>query len=229
MTRFIYLHGFASSPQSGKAQFYRKQFQGLGLELEIPALDAGDFRNLTITGQLAVVGAAAGGKPCVLIGSSLGGYLAALYAARHSSVKRLVLLAPALRFPSRWRERYSPEDLALWKQNGFASVYHYGQKRDAQLGYQLMEDSIQYEDEPDFRQPALILHGTADAVVPAAISTAFASSRANVTVRLFASGHELTDVLEDLWEETFRFLEPAIQEALASAALLPSMIKCQQG
>ncbi len=229
MTRFIYLHGFASSPQSGKAQFYRKQFQQLGLELEIPALDAGDFRNLTITGQLVVIESAAGDKPCVLIGSSLGGYLAALYAARHSSVQRLVLLAPALRFPSRWRERYSAEDLALWKQNGVASVYHYGQQRDAQLGYQLMEDSIKYEDDPDFRQPALILHGTADPVVPVGISTAFASSRPNVTVRLFASGHELNDVLEDLWEETVRFLQPVIQEALASPDLLPPMIKCEQG
>ena len=39
------------------------------------------------------------GEPLVLMGSSLGGYLAALYAARHpSSVDRLILLAPAFRF-----------------------------------------------------------------------------------------------------------------------------------
>jgi len=216
VTHFIYLHGFASGPQSGKAQFFGKRFQELGLELEIPALDGGDFRNLTITGQLAVIESLAGDQPSVLIGSSLGGYLAALYAVRHPSVERLVLLAPALRFPSRWRERYSPEELALWKQNGFASVYHYGQQREAQLGYQLMEDSVKYEDEPEFRQPALILHGKADPVVPAGISTAFASSHPNVSVRLFDSGHDLTDVLEDLWEETSRFLDPAIQERLAS-------------
>jgi len=221
VTRFIYLHGFASGPQSGKAQFFRKRFHQLGLTLQVPALDAGDFRNLTITGQLAVIQAAAGDEPCVLIGSSLGGYLAALYAARHPSVQRLVLLAPALRFPSRWRERYPPADLELWKQKGFVSVYHYGQQREAQLGYQLMEDSSKYEDDPDFRQPALILHGKADPVVPAGISTVFASSHQNVSVRLLDSGHELTDVLEDLWEETSRFLGPVIQEALAGASPLP--------
>jgi len=116
---FIYLHGFASSPQSNKAQFFRKRFEEKGLELEIPSLDGGDFTHLTITGQLQIVDAAAAGRhaeqPTILIGSSLGGYLAALYAARHADIGRLVLLAPALRFPSRWGERYSPEELARWR------------------------------------------------------------------------------------------------------------------
>lgn len=208
MTKLVYLHGFASSPQSGKAQFFRKRFAEKGIELEIPALDQGDFSHLTITGQLGVVDRAVSGAPAILFGSSLGGYLAALYAARHSNIEKLVLMAPAFRFPSRWRQRYSAEELSKWKRNGSVNVFHYGHQREVPLGYQLLEDSETYEDDPEFTQPALVLHGNFDSVVPVEISVAFAERRPNVILRRFDSGHELTDVLEDLWEETTRFLAP---------------------
>jgi len=85
-------------------------------------------------------------------------------------------------------------------------VFHYGYKGEIPLGYQLMEDSQNYEDEPEFAQPALVLHGSRDPVVPASISASYAARHPNVTLRLFDSGHELTDVLEDLWSETAAFL-----------------------
>jgi pimeloyl-ACP methyl ester carboxylesterase len=75
------------------------------------------------------------------------------------------------------------------------------------LGYSFVEDADQYEDAPDFGQPALILHGSGDTVVPAGISLEFAAERPNVRLELFPSGHELTDVLPGLWKETSRFLE----------------------
>src|SRR6266487_3187731 len=125
--RIVYLHGFASSPKSSKAQFFLKRFNELGVQVDIPQLDAGDFEHLTITGQLAEIHRTVGMTPSVMMGSSLGGYLAALYAARHpDTVERLILLAPAFQFPKRWRERYSPEDLEDWRLRGSVPVYHYG-------------------------------------------------------------------------------------------------------
>ena len=95
MTRVVYLHGFASSPHSSKAQFFRRRFAEHGVPMEIPILDEGRFEELTVTGQLAVIDRAVGEEPAILIGSSLGGYLAALYASRHpSQIEKLVLLAP---------------------------------------------------------------------------------------------------------------------------------------
>jgi uncharacterized protein len=205
-TRLVYLHGFASSPQSSKAQFFRKGFEEKGLALEIPSLDRGDFTHVTITGQLQVIDDAVDGQPSILIGSSLGGYLAALYAATHANVEKLVLLAPAFQFPSRWRERYSASDLERWQREGTVPIFHYGYNREIPLGYQLMVDSRNYEDEPEFTQPALVLHGSRDPVVPASISIGYAARHPNVTLRLFDSGHELTDVLADLWAETATFL-----------------------
>jgi pimeloyl-ACP methyl ester carboxylesterase len=163
-------------------------------------LDGGDFEHLSITGQLAVIEQAVTGRPTVLFGSSLGGYLAALYAARHPEIERLVLLAPAFQFPSRWRQRYSAEELARWKRECSVPAFHYGENREMRLGYQLIEDSAQYEEEPDVRQPTLIFHGTKDEVVPASVSQTFVSTHPNAELHLMDSGHELTDVLEPMWQ-----------------------------
>lgn len=212
MTRLVYLHGFASSPQSSKAQFFRERFASRGIRIQIPQLDQGNFTALTITGQLQVIERAVGDAPAVLMGSSLGGYLAALYASRHAQIEKLVLMAPALQFPRRWLERYSGADLARWKAHGTVPVFHYGYKKEMPLAYQFMEDSRGYEEEPEFRQPALVFHGRRDPVVPAGISEAYAAGHPNVTLRLLDSGHELTDVLDVMWPQVARFLgvpEPA--------------------
>src|SRR5580698_8080809 len=105
----IYLHGFASGPQSGKAQYFRCRFAELGTEMHIPDLNEGAFESLTLSRQLRVIESIAHGDDVRLIGSSMGGYLAALYAARHPEVTQLVLLAPAFDFARRWRNMLGAE------------------------------------------------------------------------------------------------------------------------
>jgi len=204
MTRIVYLHGFASTPLSTKAQFFKRKFAGV--DFEIPQLDGGDFRGLTVTAQLTAVDQAVRGDRAILMGSSLGGYLAALYAARHANIERLVLLAPALEFPTRWRRKFTEAEFAEWRDTGSRGFYHYGYKEDRPLAYEFVLDAEKYEDRPDFAQPALILHGRRDDVVPAEVSERFAASHPDVTLRLLDSGHELTDVLDALWYETAKFL-----------------------
>ena len=102
MTALAYLHGFASGPGSTKAEFFRARLAALGATLEIPDL-APDFTHQTVTGQLAVVDAILARGPAVLLGSSLGGHLATLAAARNPErVRGLVLFAPAFGFAARW-------------------------------------------------------------------------------------------------------------------------------
>jgi pimeloyl-ACP methyl ester carboxylesterase len=205
--RVVYLHGFASSPQSSKAQFFLRRFTQAGIPVEIPQLDGGDFEHLTITGQLDVIDRTVGETPSVLMGSSLGGYLAALYAARHpETVQKLILMAPAFYFPKRWRELYSKDDMEDWQKRGSVRIYHYGHKAERDLGYGLVEDAQQYENEPDFSQPALIFHGRHDPVVPVSLSEEFAARHSNVTLIEFDSGHELTDVVEPMRSAVERFL-----------------------
>lgn len=209
--RIVYLHGFASGPQSTKARFFAEKFAQAGIPFEAPALDAGDFQNLTVSAQMQIVDAAAStGERPVLMGSSLGGYLAALYASKHPrSVDRLILLAPAFRFLERWRARLSANELDQWKQQGWAPIYHYGSKTEQRLGYQFLEDATKFDATPDFQQRALILHGTQDPTVPYQGSYDFALEHARTRLVSFHSGHELTDVLDHLWRETASFLEIA--------------------
>jgi uncharacterized protein len=195
MNRILYLHGFASGPASAKAVFLAGFLSQAGAQVEVPDLAEGDFEHLTISGQLRVVERAAAGEPVSLIGSSMGGYLAALYAARHPEVQRMVLLAPAFGLLRRWMADWGAERLAEWKRLGSVEVFHYGAQRQLPLGYGLIGEAAAWEDEPAFSQPALIFHGSFDTVVPASVSQAFAAKRPNVRLEILDSDHELRDVL----------------------------------
>jgi hypothetical protein len=204
--RFVYFHGFASGPQSRKARNFRERFEERGIELEIPLLDEGDFEHLTVSGQLRLAAKCLAGAPCRLIGSSMGGYLAALYAASHPEVERLVLLAPAFGFASRWREMQGPEVISHWRDTGWLEVFHYGDKKQRRVHYGLLEDAANFPGFPDFRQDALIFHGVNDAVVPVELSREFVASHPNAVLREMDSDHELLDVLDVIMGEAVPFL-----------------------
>jgi pimeloyl-ACP methyl ester carboxylesterase len=207
MDRIVYLHGFASGPDSTKARVLRERFSGLGIALETPDLNAGGFEKLTLSGQLALLEGLLQGQPAVLIGSSLGGYLSALYAARHAEVGKVVLLAPAFGFGRIWGAEIGPEKLEQWRRLGWMEVFNYREGRPVRLGYQLMADALQYEDEPDFAQPGLLLHGLDDNVVPIKHSRRFAAGHPNVRLIEKRTDHQMTDIIDDLFAEMRNFLE----------------------
>jgi pimeloyl-ACP methyl ester carboxylesterase len=206
VSRIVYLHGFASGPASKKARFFSDRFAQIGIGLEIPDLADGDFEHLTISGQLRVIERVSRGEPVTLIGSSMGGYLAALFAARHPEVDKLVLMAPAFCFAERWAQTMGAAAMTEWRRTGVLKVFHYGQGRTADLGYRLVEDGTQYEDYPQADQPAGIFHGKSDTVVPANLSVEFARRSPRTQLHLLESDHELLNVLDDMWMETEKFL-----------------------
>lgn len=205
--KYLYLHGFASSPRSGKARYFAQRFAELGLSLEIPEL-APDFENMTISSQIDIVErAAAGADEITLFGSSMGGYVAALSAALgRIPVSRLVLMAPAFGLSQRWADALGGPRLDEWRTTGRLSVFHYGDMRQRDLGYRFVTDAAAYPDYPHPDQPVLLLHGRGDDVVPLAHSERFAALRPNRKLVVFDSGHELTDVLPALWQESKNFL-----------------------
>jgi pimeloyl-ACP methyl ester carboxylesterase len=213
--RFLYLHGFASGPQSRKA----REFQGAlaaspGFPaLEIPQLDEGNFEGLTISGQLDVMERTLRGEAACLIGSSLGGYLAALYASRHPEINRLVLLAPAFGFSSRWNELTGTEKMLSWRETGWLEVFHYAAGVPRRVHYGLYEDANRFPPEPDFTQPALIFHGLGDDVVPVECSRRFVASHANVKLLEVDSDHELTNVLGEITATSVPFLRLGLNPA----------------
>ncbi|HVY61772.1 MAG TPA: YqiA/YcfP family alpha/beta fold hydrolase [Planctomycetota bacterium] len=177
--RIVYLHGFASGPGSVKARDFRRRFAERGIDLAIPDLnEPGGFEGLTLTRMLGVVRPLA---PEVLIGSSLGGYTAALLAAREPSVRAVVLMAPAFDFPRRIAPVLGPDS-------------------------PLVRDGLAYEAFPDVRCPALVLHGVRDETVPVELSREFGKSRKNVTLVELDDDHLLHASMERMWAETLAFL-----------------------
>ncbi|MGH7320166.1 MAG: alpha/beta hydrolase [Candidatus Rokuibacteriota bacterium] len=208
MPRYVYLHGFASSPASSKARAFRERIAAAGAEISVPALDEGDFTGLTISRQLAVirgeVDLAPG--PVRLIGSSMGGYLAALFASGDARVETLVLMAPAFDMQAGWRARYGDAKLADWCRRGALPTFHYAYGEERPIGYGLYEDLGRHDPRPRVRVPALVFMGRRDDVVEPASVEGWA--RANPTARLvwLDSGHELTDQIETIWAVSAEFL-----------------------
>jgi hypothetical protein len=197
---FVYIHGFASGPASRKAQRFREALDAHRIAVEVPMMDQGDFERLTISGQLGVLEDTIQKRPVCLVGSSMGGYLAALYAAAHPEVVKLVLLAPAFGFAERWNRKIRDPKPA------YLEVFHYRENRVRRVHYGLIEDALGYPAAPDFRQPAWIFHGTKDDVVPVEYSRVFAAEHPNVRLTELDSDHELLDVLDHIVDEAVPFL-----------------------
>ena len=144
----------------------------------------------------------------VLLGSSLGGYLAALAAAREPGrVRALVLFAPAFGFAARWEARLGPVAAAEWRTRGTMTVMHYGTGREEPLAYDLIADARRHPDEPDPSCPALVFAGRHDDTVPLDGVAAFAARRpATRELVVLDAGHEMTEVMEPMWERTAAFL-----------------------
>lgn len=208
--RFLYLHGFASGPGSRKARAFRAALGARGIDLEIPALDEGDFEHLTISGQLAVVARALSGEQACLIGSSMGGYVAALYAAARTEVSRLVLLAPAFGFAPRWRDKIGVEPVQSHpvrsRRPEYLEVFHYATGTMRRVHYRLIEDALGYPPMPDFTQPTRIFHGIHDDVVPIEYARDFCAGHPNAQLTELDSDHELLNALEAIAEEAVAFL-----------------------
>jgi uncharacterized protein len=209
-----YLHGFASSPHSGKARFYREQLARHGVPLESLDFNEPSFETLTVTRMLDQLDEAIerlDPGPVALVGSSLGGFVAWHAAARRRPgagqahpITRLILLAPALDFPRGGRSETLADE---WRRVGRREVFHYGYGRPMQIGYDLYEDARRYDSSRVQQDVSvLIFHGLRDDVVPPSTAIEFAKGRPGVQLRLLDDDHQLQAHLEDMWNESAGFL-----------------------
>ena len=207
MTVYVYLHGFASSPRSRKAQDLRDRFAALNLTLHTPDLNQNDFTHLTLTRQIQQVCAFPLGQPVVLIGSSLGGLTAAWVGEFCPQVARLVLLAPAFEFLTHWLPKLGDKRLHEWQSGTPLMVYHYGAERLLPLSYQFVVDCAGY----DLAQlqkpiPTLILHGISDQVIPIQASRDYVCVRPWVELVELDSDHALAEAGQAIWGSIVQFL-----------------------
>lgn len=211
MPGIVYLHGFCSSAKSAKGVFLAERFAEVGVPVTVPELDGGDFRNTTLTQQLGLISRlTAELRPEMLVGSSLGGYLAALHAARFPDrAPLLALLAPAFDFADRLGLALG-EATKRWQALGQHEFFHYRSRRNEALAWGFLEDARRYEPFPDVPTATRILHGRHDESVPAALSERFARSRPNVDLELLDTDHQMLDKTAEIWSRVKRFHDEAL-------------------
>ena len=207
----VYLHGFASSPGSTKVGYFSERLREHGLVLVCPDFNLPDFRTLTITRMLEQLERQlppAGDPPVVLMGSSLGGTLAILAAARAPSrVERLVLLAPAVMFAKPGHHLLPPERIDEWRRRGSLPFFHYSANEQQELDYAFYEDSLRYDAfTAVVPQPTLVFQGLRDASVDYRTVEQFANARPNVTLALLDDDHQLIASLPRMWNDIQFFL-----------------------
>ncbi len=194
-------------PRRGK-RFVALDFQGLG--------DSnGEFRSLTLRRQLgdyeSVRDALLLRQKHVLIGSSMGGLVAAMAAAKdRDHVAGLVLLAPAFGFRSRFEQAIGPKVLAEWERTG--SFRYRGEFFEVDLAFELLRDARTVDEAAiagAITQPVLLMHGDQDATVPIEESEKVASRiRAPLEfVRLANGSHRMEKHLGEIVERIDDFIE----------------------
>ena len=207
MTEFIYLHGFASGPNSSKAQAFKKRFEKLDITFHVPDLQEGDFENLTLSGQIRLVQNIIDKdkrKKFGLIGSSMGGYLASLIAQTRDSVKALYLMAPGFNFLNRWREKLN---LSKTTQD-LIPVFHYRYNKEVLLNTYLFRDAETWESLPFERKvPTLIVHGLHDTTVNILESRNFVSNHPGCELKELDSDHGLLSCVDWIVEDCLRFFQ----------------------
>jgi pimeloyl-ACP methyl ester carboxylesterase len=166
-----YLHGFASGPATTtKGRAVVAHGQARCASAAIPDLEHGDFLGLTPQKLLERARAALppADEPVLLVGSSLGGWLAAsLAAAGVPKLAGLVLLAPAVGFVSRWRQRLGPAGEAAWRSAGQRDFFHFAHGCERPLGVGFLDGCKSVDEYPPLPPvPTWVIAGRHDDTVP---------------------------------------------------------------
>jgi hypothetical protein len=206
----VYLHGFASGPQGSKGEHCRRWAEARGVPFHAPDLNLPDFEHLTISAQVEALESLAAALPAppVVVGSSLGGLVAAAAVWKGLPVAHLILLAPAFGFA---RRRLSGPRWGGYRRRGNIPVFHHALEAWTTLGPDLLADLPLWRDDDHWQvhAPVALLHGTRDEAVPLAESEAFAARHPGAELQLVDDDHSLLaadslEALDGMLERAFR-------------------------
>lgn len=212
LMQILYLHGFASSPESTKAVFLRQRLTAEGYEFSIPDLNQPSFESLdihqVITTAANALDSIPGTSPVAIIGSSLGAFCALQILNQQTMaskrVSKLVLLAPAL--AADHNKQITPEVLQSWKTAGRLPVYHSGSKSNRHVPYSFIEGFNSLGEATPSSVQTMIFHGVHDEIIELKHSKEFTLRAPHGALVELESDHQLLSHLNEIAERISTFL-----------------------
>ncbi len=213
---FLYLHGFASSPQSRKARFFKEKIEENGWHCLVPNLNVPSFAALSLSAQIDLgleLINDLNDSPLVIVGSSMGGLLAALLEQElrqqrsPTKLQALVLLAPGFGITKRWPQIIGEQGMQSWRETGFRPFFHYAANKELPLHFAFAKELEQHKtDNFEIDIPTIVFHGIDDQTVPIEHARQFAQLNTAAALVELNDGHELANSLDLIWLETCNFL-----------------------
>ncbi len=210
----VFLHGLLSDAEGDKSMTLWNEAIRLGrswvrFDMRAHGKSDGTFDEFAISRALEdvrLVFQLFPNRPKILIGSSMGGWVAAQLATENKlNIAGTVLIAPAFSFMMQLFHSVSPEQRQQWTDQGSWTFEGDGLEDDFALSYEAVVDSKQYHllgRAVDFRCPVRILHGKLDDVVPASQSVEFLNrmpAHTDVELEILPNAdHRLTGHIEDI-------------------------------
>ncbi|MDE0309168.1 MAG: alpha/beta hydrolase [Acidiferrobacterales bacterium] len=203
----MFLHGLSSDAEGTKSMRLWSQAERLDrswirFDMRAHGKSDGDFEEFSISRAIEDTKLALslfGGRPKVLVGSSMGGWVASQVALdAEVNVCGQVLIAPAFNFMNGIYLSASPEVQEQWRKSGYRTFDDTGPDCSYTIAYAAVLDSLQYDafSTPlSYNHPVKILHGALDDVVPSGQSLEFRDhADSDIEVTIFPDGdHRLTD------------------------------------
>jgi len=217
----ILCHGMESSKDGTKSVRLAEAFAAEGVnalrfDFSYVGESGGNFEDLTITGEVHDLAGAwvfvrqRISGPIAIVGSSLGGTVALMFAAQEPEVAALATIAaPAV--PARWAHELSHAERERWHRAG---LYEW---RGMRLKPTFLDDVEHINVLADVSRivcPMLITHGTFDDVVPCSDAHLIADhAQCAKTVRIYEGGdHRFSDplLLESMLEGIVEWMLPRL-------------------
>jgi len=208
--QFIYLHGFASGPNSKKAQFFKKRLKIHGYDLHIPDLNVPSFTELSLTQMTQSVKNLIKkhqNNDWIILCSSLGAMVALRVAEYESRIKKIIMLAPAFGFCKRREALLGKKQLQKWETDGKISLFHHAYNKEVDISYSFMEEMEQTDEYTfDREMPIKIFHGAFDEIIPFEYVEKFTKNHKYSEYHLLESDHSLFNKLDWVWRDLINYI-----------------------